>query len=168
MAWSENDRIKYKLTKEEKAESGKKWRADNPDYMKKYKKRNYYIVRQIERREWYDNFKKTLKCEICGEDHPATIDFHHKDEKTKTNGITQMLSGNYSIKRIKEEIDKCQILCSNCHRKLHYEQETGSFGKRHERWNGIKEEKAKSEKPETAKNIYISQMIEKEEKSHVD
>ena len=68
---------------------------------------------------WLQEYKKQLACEICGEMHPACLDFHHKDPTTKERDISRMARANFAIKRMKEEIDKCQVLCANCHRKLH-------------------------------------------------
>ncbi|HVY01347.1 MAG TPA: hypothetical protein VHA12_01110 [Candidatus Nanoarchaeia archaeon] len=77
-------------------------------------------MRKREIRNWFDNYKSGLECSICGEKHPATIDFHHKLSEQKEQGIANMVANGYSITKIKEELSKCQILCSNCHRKLHY------------------------------------------------
>ncbi len=83
------------------------------DYVKKTSQRRSKQVK------WFREFKTTLKCESCGEDHPACLDFHHKDSSTKEFNIGQYVR-NGGINRLKKEIDKCTILCSNCHRKLHY------------------------------------------------
>lgn len=58
-------------------------------------------------------------CEICGYDKCVdAIDFHHKDPSDKDFGIG---SKGYtrSWEKVKEELDKCMIVCSNCHRELH-------------------------------------------------
>lgn len=60
--------------------------------------------------------KKSSGCCICGEKDVACLDFHHISDKY--DQISHMQT--HSLKRIVEEIDKCVILCSNCHRKLHY------------------------------------------------
>lgn len=67
-------------------------------------------------REWYTAYKKTLKCSICNESDPRCLDFHHRDKTTKLFNV-----GHYytrSKANILKEIAKCDILCSNCHRKL--------------------------------------------------
>ncbi len=69
--------------------------------------------------DWFRSFKKTLKCERCNEDDYACLDFHHLDPTTKERGICQIVNSGWCRERIQKEIDKCIILCSNCHRKLH-------------------------------------------------
>ena len=76
--------------------------------------------RKLEIRKWLKEYKKTLKCSRCSENHPATIDFHHKDKSEKDQDISYFVAFGYSIDRIKREIEKCDILCANCHRKEHY------------------------------------------------
>ena len=59
------------------------------------------------------------KCERCGYNkcHVA-LEFHHlnPDEKDFT------ISGkSWSFERLKKEVDKCILVCSNCHKEIHYE-----------------------------------------------
>lgn len=61
-------------------------------------------------------------CSVCGETDFITLEFDHIDPTIKTMNIGQMVSSGYSIKRISEELEKCQILCANCHRKKTSEQ----------------------------------------------
>jgi hypothetical protein len=67
-------------------------------------------------------------CEKCGERDPIVLEFHHVGEKDLT--ITRMVSGGWSIKRIQQEIDKCQVLCANCHRKVTVEERGWFKGKK--------------------------------------
>jgi len=59
------------------------------------------------------------KCQICGySKYIGAMDFHHIDEGNKSfdlssKGLTR------SWERIKEEIGKCILVCSNCHREIH-------------------------------------------------
>ena len=99
----------------------------NKEYGKEHYRNNkeYYYERnkkaRIELRKWYSEYKSNLQCKICGETHPACIDFHHKDIFTKKFDISRSLPIG-SKKRILEEMKKCDVLCANCHRKLHYEE----------------------------------------------
>ena len=70
----------------------------------------------------YEEFKVGKKCLLCNENHPACLDFHHKDGTKKSDRISKMV-GRVPWKRLLEEIEKCDILCANCHRKLHYPEE---------------------------------------------
>ena len=93
-------------------------------YQKKYYENNkeYYKKKARDRkkklRQWYHDFKSTLSCS-CGENHPSCIVFHHKDGD-KEMDISMAINYGWGIKRILSEIGKCVIMCSNCHRKLHY------------------------------------------------
>jgi hypothetical protein len=59
------------------------------------------------------------KCQICGYDrcHEA-LEFHHLDETGKDFGISNK-GYTRSWSRIKQEIEKCLLLCANCHREVH-------------------------------------------------
>ncbi len=74
---------------------------------------------QKHRDKWWE-FKSTLKCEKCGFSHPAAIDFHHPEGKGDTK-VSHYVS-HKQWKRAYEEAEKCQKLCANCHRILHYEE----------------------------------------------
>lgn len=86
--------------------------------------KQYYIDKQVERkkriRDWFLEYRKSLKCVVCGEDHPACLDFHHNDPSIKEKGVTEMVWRSWSKSRIIREIEKCTVMCSNCHRKFHY------------------------------------------------
>lgn len=69
--------------------------------------------------EEFKKIKSNLKCEKCGENHTACLEFHHLDP-TKKDGNVSQLAKSFSTKRLLEEISKCVILCANCHRKEHY------------------------------------------------
>ena len=62
------------------------------------------------------------KCEMCGYNKCiAALDFHHKDYREKDFNLSK--NGNtYGLERAKKEVDKCILICSNCHRELHYEE----------------------------------------------
>lgn len=100
----------------EELTSHQRWYYKNKDY---YRKRKNNRKKKI--REWYRNLKSEKSCKRCGEDHPATLEFHHPEGR---EGLTvgKMVSLGYSKEKIKKEIDKCEVLCSNCHKILHYNQ----------------------------------------------
>ena len=54
----------------------------------------------------------------CGETEPCALSYHHENDD-KSGNISDMVNKGYSIKRLLLEIDKCIVLCLNCHSKLH-------------------------------------------------
>jgi len=59
------------------------------------------------------------KCIFCGY-HKCNdaLDFHHLNSKEKEFGLS-VRGLTRSWKKIKEELDKCILVCANCHRELH-------------------------------------------------
>ena len=83
--------------------------------------------RKKELGEWLAAYKATLSCKNCGFSHPAAIDFHHRDGKDKRMTIGDIKSKGLSIKSVMKEIAKCDALCANCHRILHYNERHTRF-----------------------------------------
>lgn len=86
------------------------------EYVLKHKNRRLLI------REWFIELKSKLKCSVCAENHPATLDFHHIDNTLKFKGLCEMVAETYSKEVILKEIEKCVVLCANCHRKHHWKE----------------------------------------------
>ena len=101
----------------------KKW---NAEFYKKNAKLEYQRVkaRRDELRNWLNEYKSTLCCTMCGEKHPACLDFHHKDSKNKDFSLGIIRGWGYGKERLINEIKKCMVICANCHRKIHYEART--------------------------------------------
>jgi hypothetical protein len=89
---------------------------------KKYVQDNL-IERRQKRKIWFRGLKKSLACKVCGESHPACIDFHHPNPDEKDGDVSRMVRSALSEETILAEIAKCEVLCSNCHRKLHWDEE---------------------------------------------
>lgn len=61
------------------------------------------------------------KCERCGYDkNLAALDFHHRDPKTKSFKLDMRSFSNLNLETIEEELNKCDLLCANCHREEHH------------------------------------------------
>ena len=59
------------------------------------------------------------KCEICGYNKCiGALEFHHINPNEKEFGIGQK-GYTRSIEKNKEEVDKCILVCANCHREIH-------------------------------------------------
>lgn len=56
-------------------------------------------------------------CVKCGFDKSVyALDFHHIESENKFASISELIQQGYSYERIDNEIDKCELLCANCHR----------------------------------------------------
>jgi hypothetical protein len=81
--------------------------AKEAEYKRKARDRNKDYVRDI---------KEKNSCADCGEHyHYSQMDFDHIDGKKKHN-IARYANSAVSIKTIKDELDKCELVCANCHR----------------------------------------------------
>jgi len=69
-----------------------------------------------EAREFVYQYLSTHPCIQCGEGDPMVLEFHHRGGKDLP--VSVMVAGGYPIHKIQEEIDKCDVLCANCHRRL--------------------------------------------------
>jgi hypothetical protein len=58
-------------------------------------------------------------CIVCGETEYVCLDFHHLDPNEKEFNIGRALRGEKSLEMLRDEIAKCEVLCANCHRKVH-------------------------------------------------
>jgi DNA-binding CsgD family transcriptional regulator len=57
------------------------------------------------------------KCEICGYCKSLwALEFHHRDPELKDFTISSVSKSFYKLKK---EVDKCMLVCSNCHAELH-------------------------------------------------
>ena len=74
--------------------------------------------RYKEKMDKLNEYKKTLVCKKCGEKRFYLFDFHHRDPSQKDYTISQNPHASFEV--IKKEIDKCDVLCANCHREWHY------------------------------------------------
>jgi hypothetical protein len=112
---------------ERRRESVRRWRERNPElyrqrsreasarYAAKHPEvgRRLNAERQARLRVLIDA-AKDVPCARCGVSYPPYVmDFHHRDRSTKKFAVG---SGSRSVKATLEEIAKCDVVCSNCHR----------------------------------------------------
>lgn len=83
-----------------------------------------YNVKLLKRKR--KNIKQTLinlkggKCECCGYNKSIwALEFHHRDPTKKEFGLGNV-GNKKEIEKQKKEVEKCFLLCSNCHRETHY------------------------------------------------
>ena len=76
-------------------------------------------------------FKTGKKCSMCSETHPACLSFHHKDPKTKLFCVAESPRLGLTIQQVMDEIAKCELICHNCHSKLHWNEDHPDRPQRH-------------------------------------
>jgi hypothetical protein len=67
-------------------------------------------------RDFVYDYLSIHPCTKCGESDPRVLEFHHRGGKDME--VSYMVSAGYSVERIQGEIEKCDVLCANCHRKI--------------------------------------------------
>lgn len=79
----------------------------------------------VDKKRWDLKLKaiayKGGKCNCCGYNkYPTALEFHHLDRENKDFTISKIAHTRSWI-RIENEIDKCELLCANCHREHEFE-----------------------------------------------
>lgn len=91
------------------------FREYNKGWYQRHKERLLEKRRQHneELRQWIKRYKSKLRCVECGENHPACLQFHHRDREEKSFGIGGIVGRTHtSIKRLEKEISKCEIFAA--------------------------------------------------------
>lgn len=79
---------------------------------------NRYLVERWKNRKKEAIEYKGGKCQECGyERYYGALEFHHRDPSIKDMDWNKMRLRKWSL--VIEELDKCDLLCSNCHREKH-------------------------------------------------
>ena len=88
-----------------------------------YEDRREYLIKAVQKRR--SRLREMAvehkggRCEICGYDRCLeALEFHHLDSQNKDFGISDK-GYTRSWQKVREELDKCIMLCSNCHREVH-------------------------------------------------
>lgn len=98
--------------KARRRENMRRWRETNLPYEKSLRD-----TRRKKKQALVNSLKKC--CAQCGEPDQSCLDFHHLDPTSKHDTVANLIYGQASNDMILTEIEKCIVLCANCHRKLH-------------------------------------------------
>jgi hypothetical protein len=79
-------------------------------------------ARRIEARRYLESVRRSSKCVDCGESNPIVLQFHHRDGKDKYAINMYCRSG---VNHLKKELEKCDVLCANCHLIRHHDEQSG-------------------------------------------
>jgi hypothetical protein len=101
-------------------------------YIKKHylQHRDYYLRRvkarrmalKTEARQRMLEYLQGKSCEECGEADVRTFEFDHLDPSLKSFSVAHGIAAALTWDAILAEIQKCRMLCANCHRKHTAEQ----------------------------------------------
>jgi hypothetical protein len=102
-----------------------KKRENHKKYMReiwypKNKKKHIGYINNIKRKiiDYVSNYKKGSKCLDCGftgDQYPEVLDFDHVNGDKEFN-ISEFRRHTSGFNKVKKEINKCEIVCANCHR----------------------------------------------------
>lgn len=126
--WKENNKEKVK-------ESGKKYREAHKEqlneYSRQHREQRLETYRKYNRAHAEDRIINSAilieykggKCEICGLEYNGkngpVFDFHHLNPEEKDFNISTKIKAKTIPQKVYDEVDKCILVCSNCHRMLH-------------------------------------------------
>ncbi|MFO8022248.1 MAG: hypothetical protein R6U65_07265 [Perlabentimonas sp.] len=120
--WKERNPKKYK----QKCERKKQWAKANPDKKKLQNQRYYDKHRRSQRQIQRLRVLRDLKvngCAICGyNDCITALVFHHVDRRDKAFCINMRTMTDKQDELIIEELNKCILLCMNCHAEIHFKE----------------------------------------------
>lgn len=92
-------------------------KASNRRYYLKTKER-HAVARHASRqraRQYILQIKEDNECIDCGEENPLALQFDHIPGRGKLGHIGWMAARGWGVKRLSEEIAKCELVCANCH-----------------------------------------------------
>ena len=84
-------------------------------YVKKAKKRNIEI--KARSYAYLGPYLLSHPCVDCGEKDILVLEFDHKDRESKEGEISHIISNGATLEKLKAEVEKCVVRCSNCHRR---------------------------------------------------
>jgi hypothetical protein len=91
-------------------------RRKDPEYIKNF---NTKIVSRLQENKRKAVVYKGGKCFDCNQSfHECVYDFHHLDTNTKDQNPSAVL--RLGFEKAIPELDKCVLLCANCHRLRHF------------------------------------------------
>lgn len=107
--------------------SGKRYQSYCEDCNKQYQRKYYNNEkvryngnrksRLVDLKAFVDSTKFEKPCADCGYNYPSFVmDYDHRDPSKKIYSISSMRSRRFSVENIQKEIDKCDLVCANCHR----------------------------------------------------
>jgi hypothetical protein len=98
-------------------ECNRRWHAEN-------KERHNALIHERNKRHRSEKRRLMLEyllshpCVVCGESDPAVLEFDHLRDKRLN--VSEMMNRDYPWGSVLREIEKCEVVCANCHRRRTY------------------------------------------------
>jgi hypothetical protein len=97
--------------KAKQLECQRRYYARNPDLYKGHKNRRKKETSTLIRE------MKENPCVDCGIQYPYYVmEFDHLPGRKKTCHPANIATRGWGVERVKDELGKCELVCSNCHR----------------------------------------------------
>tara|TARA_R110000751_G_scaffold30178_2_gene77384 strand:+ start:2109 stop:2459 length:351 start_codon:yes stop_codon:yes gene_type:complete len=64
--------------------------------------------------KYVETYKRLNPCK-CGEHRPVCLTFHHREPELKVANVSKLVRRGVQLPYLKAEIDKCDVMCHNCH-----------------------------------------------------
>lgn len=99
----------------------KTWRDKNPLKLKAAAKARANHKMRERRRAFVEEFKLGKPCLDCGVEYPPPVmEFDHVRGE-KEFGLAEACTRNVKMSVLRTEVEKCDLVCANCHRIRHIE-----------------------------------------------
>jgi len=108
------DRAYYLANHEQRLVQVQVWQKANPEKMAISHKK-----RRARNKAWMKGYLVGRGCLVCGESRRFCLDFHHINPSHKSQKVSSLIWNGSSIATLEAEVEKCVVLCSNCHRGYH-------------------------------------------------
>lgn len=93
--------------------------------MRRWRREHYYRNKQqyfdrnkiavLKKKKYIEDLKSSTPCADCKKCYPYFVmDFDHREPSEKLDNISKFIRKTWT--QLKAEINKCDIVCSNCHR----------------------------------------------------
>ncbi|KJL31286.1 hypothetical protein [Microbacterium azadirachtae] len=108
-------------------------RESSRRYYRENRDRHLAVIRarthaqRHESRAFVADYLADHPCVGCGVEDLRVLDFDHRPNSGKRDGVMQLVRDGFSIAIIADEIAKCDVRCRNCHAIVTYERMGGNW-----------------------------------------